>query len=191
MSDRDVWQARHAARPARGDPSPFVAEHVTHLAAGARGARALDVACGAGRHAALLAAHRFRTVALDAASEACRRVAREIPGVETVVADAAALPFRPSSFSVVVQTLFLDRPVVPRLLELLVPGGVLLVETFLRAQHEETGHPRLEFCLSPGELEHLCTTTSVPVRVLALREGRTSRGGQPVHLASIAVARSN
>ncbi len=191
MSDRDLWQARHAARPARGAPSPFVEEHVARLAVRARGARALDVACGAGRHTALLVAHGFRTVALDAASEACRRVAREIPGARPVVADAAALPFHLSTFAVIVKTLFLDRPVVPRLLELLVPGGVLLVETFLRAQHEATGHPRLEFCLAPGELERLCTATSVPVRVLALREGCTERGGEPVHLASIAVERSD
>jgi SAM-dependent methyltransferase len=190
VTGRDSWQARHAARPERPAPSPFVAELAAGVARSAPGARALDLACGSGRHAALLASHGFRTFALDVASAACRRVAAEIAGVHAVVADASALPFAPRTFDVVVQTLFLDRTVLPRLVELLAPGGVLIAETFLRAQHDATGHPRLEFCLAPGELVQLCTSSVVPVQVLAVREGPVERNGDAVHLASVAVRRT-
>jgi len=166
-----------------------VADHVARLAPARGAGRALDVACGAGRHTALLAAHGFRTFALDSASAACRRVAEEIAGVHAVVAEAAAPPFAPGSFDAIVQTLFLDRGALPRLLEFLSPGGTLLVETFLRAQHEATGHPRLEFCLAPGELVQLCTAGLVPVQVVEAREGCVDRGGEPIHLAALAVRR--
>jgi len=190
VSDRRTWQERHAARPERPPPSPFVVEHLARLASSARGARALDVACGSGRHTALLATYGFRTFALDAAPAACRRVADEIPGAHAVVADAGALPFAPQVFDVVVQTLFLDRAALPRLVELLAPRGVLIVETFLLAQHQTTGHPRAEFCLAPGELVQLCGAGVVPVQAVAVREGPVERDGGRVHLASVVVRRT-
>jgi len=190
VSDRERWQGRHAARPPRAAPSAFVREHVTQRARStARSGRALDVACGAGRHAALLAEAGFQTVAVDHAALACRRVADEVPGVRAVVADAGLLPFRARSFDLVVQTLFLDRTLFPKLLRLLAPGGLLLAETFLLAQHEATGHPRREFCLAPGELLTLVTGTDETVRVVAERAGPVATGDATSHLASIAVCK--
>jgi SAM-dependent methyltransferase len=185
--DRERWQERHRVQPERAAPSPFVARFVAQIAYGARGGRALDLACGAGRHAALLAQHGFRTVALDHASAACHRVVAELTEVDAVVADAAALPLRAASFTVIVVTLFLDRSVLPGLITLLAPGGVLLVETFLVAQHEATGHPRRDFCLEPGELVHLCTGDSA--RLLEAREGPITTASGIVQLSSLAVCK--
>lgn len=189
MSDRDRWQQRHAARPPRAAPSAFVQAQVTqHARSGGRG-RALDLACGSGRHAVLLAESGFETVAVDHAAQACRRVADDTPQVHAVVADASRLPFRATTFDVIVQTLFLDRSLFPTLLRLLTPGGLLVAETFLLAQHEETGHPRREFCLAPGELNALVTRTGEAVRVVAEREGPVARDDGILHLASIAVCK--
>ena len=189
MSERERWQARHLSNPTRPAPSPFVVRHVTQLATQRRGAHALDVASGSGRHAELLAAHGFRTVSVDHAAAACQRVARELTGVEAVVGDARKLPFQIAAFAVIVQTLFLEREIFPRLLALLAPGGVLLAETFLVAQHEATGHPRRDFCLAPGELVQLCTGAGVAVRVLETREGIVQTAGGATHLAAIAVCK--
>lgn len=189
MSDRERWQERHRGLPPRATPSRFVATHVTHQARSGPCGRALDVASGAGRHAALLSSLGYDTVAVDHASEACHRLAAEIPGTDPVVGDAVALPFRPASFGVVVQTLFLERTIFPDLLRLLVPGGLLVVETFLAAQHAATGHPRLDFCLAPGELRALATGTGVDVRVLDEREGPVPAGEGIAHLAAIAVCK--
>jgi SAM-dependent methyltransferase len=189
VSERDRWEERHRALPARSAPSAFVARHVARLGLRSRDGRALDVACGSGRHALLLAEHGFRTVAFDHASAACRRLAAEDARVQTVVADAARLPFRDTSFAVIVQTRFLDRAIVPDLLRLLVHGGLLLVETFLVAQHEATGHPRREFCLEAGELEALCRGTGIDVDVVDRHEGLTREGHDGAHLAAIAVCK--
>ena len=190
MSERGRWQERHHERPPRGAPSTFVARHAARLAARSPGARALDVACGSGRHAMLLLEHGFRTIAFDHASAACHRLAQEDPRVRTVIADAASLPFRDASFALVVQTRFLDRAIVPDLIRLLVRGGVLVVETFLVAQHDATGHPRRAFCLEPGELEVLCRNAGVPVDVLERSEGLTGDGADAAHLAAIAVCKT-
>lgn len=189
MSDRERWQARHAAHPGRAAPSAFVATHVTRRAQTGACGRALDLAAGAGRHTALLHAAGFETVALDHAIAACRRAVGEVPGASAVVADATRLPFRPGSFDVIVQTLFLERAIFPDLLRLLAPGGLLLVETFLVAQHEATGHPRLDFCLSPGELRSLLTHSGEPVQVLVEREGPVAQGNRIFHLASVAACK--
>jgi SAM-dependent methyltransferase len=189
VSDRDRWQQRHAGRPPRAAPSAFVQAQVTQLERDGRRGRALDLACGAGRHAALLAESGFETIAVDHASQACRRVAGDAPQVRAVVADAGRLPFRAATFDVIVQTLFLDRSLFPALLALLTRGGLLLAETFLLAQHEQTGHPRREFCLAPGELHALVTRTGEAVRVVAEREGPVASGESILHLASIAVCK--
>lgn len=186
--DRERWEERHRARPERGAPSPFVERQVARCAAAGAGRWALDLACGAGRHAALLARHGFRTVALDHAREAVVRLAAELPQVWPVLADARSLPFRARTFALVVQTLFLDRAALGATLDLLEPGGLLVVETFLVAQHDATGHPRREFCLQPGELVQLCTAGGA-ARVVETREGPAERSGRVVQLASVNVCK--
>lgn len=187
MSDRVRWDERHRARPERGAPSPFVARHAVRVAQRMPGTQALDLACGSGRHSILLAEQGFRTVALDHAATACHRLAADDVRVCAVVGDAAALPFRATTFALIVQTRFLDRAIVPDLLRLLVRDGELLIETFLVAQHEATGHPRREFCLEPGELERLCRTTAVAVEIVERHEGLVGHGSEAAHLAAIAV----
>jgi SAM-dependent methyltransferase len=186
--DRERWQERHRARPDRASPSAFVARHIERLAMERAGARALDLACGSGRHAALLRRHGFDTIVADRASAACQRVADELPAVRAVVADAGALPFRAATFGVIVQTLFLERAIFPALFTLLARGGMLIAETFLIAQHATTGHPRPEFCLAPGELLQLCRAAAA-VRVLEVHEGPVASAGGVNHLASIAACK--
>jgi SAM-dependent methyltransferase len=149
--------------------------------------RALDLACGGGRHTRLLVSHGFEVVAVDFAI-ACLRTVGGF-GAHAVQAYAELLPFAPASFDLVVQTCFLDRAILPHVVELVRPGGVVLIETFLRAQHEATGHPRLEFCLEPGELERLCQTAGPELALFDTDEGDVGSATHPRHLAGIAARR--
>jgi SAM-dependent methyltransferase len=163
-------------------PSPFVLEH---LAAAPPGL-ALDVACGAGRHALALA-HAGRVVeAIDRSPERCaalaRRAASERLAIRTICADLEHFPLPVGRYAVAVDTLYLDRALVPRLVRALAPGGLLLFETFTAAQLA-TGHPRnAAFVLAPGELLRL----AAGLRVVAYREGAAERDGRTVHLVSLA-----
>jgi SAM-dependent methyltransferase len=68
-----------------------------------RGARVLDVGCGAGRFAEIALAAGAHLVALDYSSavDACRANHRDAPNLNVVQGDVYALPFAPASFDFV------------------------------------------------------------------------------------------
>jgi SAM-dependent methyltransferase len=163
-------------------PSPFVVEHLPLAPAG----RAFDVACGAGRHALALGRLGRVVEAVDSSYARCRdlRAAALAEGlrVHVVCADLERWPLCRRRYAVIVNTLYLDRALVPGLIEALVPGGLLLFETFTAAQLA-SGHPRNPaFVLQPGELLRLASG----MRIVAHREGPVERDGRTVHLASLA-----
>jgi SAM-dependent methyltransferase len=148
--------------------------------------RALDVACGAGRHALAIARRGWPVDAVDRSwvrcSELGARARAEALGVRVVCADLERLPLVVARYALIVNTLYLDRALVPALVRALLPGGLFVFETFTSAQLA-TGHPRNPaFVLQPGEILRL----AAGLQVLAHREGPVEREGRIVHLASLA-----
>jgi SAM-dependent methyltransferase len=178
----------HATDP----PSPFVVAQEPALRAAARHGFVLDLACGRGRHARLLASWGLRVVALDRDRAALAALAAEAHasrlGIEPLRADAEAgcgLPFRPASFAAIVVTRFLFRPLAPALPALLRPGGLLVYETFTTRQRELGQGPRNPaFLLEPGELPRLFPELDL----LTAREQRRE-GPFPEWVASLAARR--
>jgi SAM-dependent methyltransferase len=168
-------------------PSPWVTEHLSLAPEGP----VLDVACGAGRHALWMARAGRRVHAIDRDVARCVTLAADaararLP-LDVVCADLEQLPLPRRHYAVVVNTLYLDRGLIPQLIDALMPDGLLLFETFVIEQLA-TGHPRNPaFVLGPNELLDL-----VPgVRVLDYREGPVTRDGTIVHLASLAARASH
>jgi SAM-dependent methyltransferase len=153
--------------------SPWLLDCASLLPAGGR---ALDVACGRGRHALLLAAAGFEVTACDHDREALTvldaRARKRGLSVLTRTIDLEArdpdLPDLGSeTFALVVVFRYLHRPLFPTLQQALAPGGVLVYETFTRAQAAR-GHPRNpRFLLEEGELSGLVA----PLEVLRSEEG--------------------
>ncbi len=139
-------------------PSPFVVRHRETLQARGRTGLCLDLACGRGRHARLLAEWGLRVVGLDRNRDSLDTLAG-VPGIEVVAGDAEdarGLPFRPGSFALLVVTRFLDRSRCGAWAELLAPGGLLLYETFRDRQRELGSGPRNPaFLLGENELPTL------------------------------------
>jgi SAM-dependent methyltransferase len=83
------------------------------------------------------------------------REIRVIPGARFIrvdLEDGSPWPFAGERFEGVVVTNYLHRPLLPRLLESLAPGGVLIYETFMLG-NERFGKPsNPRFLLRPGEL---------------------------------------
>ena len=107
----------------------------------------LDVASGAGRHAAFFAERGLEVIAVD-------REAQMIPGVQFVRADieSGPWPFAGKRFAAIIVTNYLHRPLFAVLEEALADGGVLLYETFM-VGNERFGRPsNPAFLLEPGEL---------------------------------------
>ena len=178
------------SRPSRA--SAFVLGHRADLAATAALGPAADVACGRGRHAVELARAGLRVVALDRSREALSELARESAAaalpVHPVRADlesGSGIPLRPASCGAVVVTRYLHRPLCRQLVELLVPGGLLLYETFTRAQANlPYGLENPAFLLEPGELPALFPGLSVVTAEEGLFED-----GRPWELARLLARR--
>ncbi|MGQ0677715.1 MAG: class I SAM-dependent methyltransferase [Rhodospirillales bacterium] len=131
-------------------PSPWVTRFAGLVP---RGGVVLDLACGGGRHARHFLGLGHPVVAVD----------RDIAGVadlkgrgdvELVLADLenAPWPFGRQSFPGVVVTNYLWRPLLPRIVAAVAPGGALIYETFARG-NERFGRPsNPDFLLNDGEL---------------------------------------
>jgi SAM-dependent methyltransferase len=151
-------------------PAPWLTDHHALLPAGGD---ALDVACGHGRHALWLAGRGFRTLAVDrdaGAVEMVRRAAADegLPlAAEVRDLEGAAVDLPARRFSVIVVVHYLHRPLMPTLIEAVAPGGVLVYETFTRAQAARGRPTNPAFLLEPGELPQLVA----PLEVLRTREG--------------------
>lgn len=156
-SDRERWNEKHAAASddELREPDPFVVEALDHLASiGVAAGRALDLACGRGRHALELARRGWRTTAWDvspvALAEVEARARAEGLSVATRAVDVRADEPPVEPFDLIVVVNFLDRALLDRLDARVRPAGHLLITTFTT---ERPGtRPPLDYCLRPGEL---------------------------------------
>jgi rhodanese-related sulfurtransferase len=156
------WTGPRVHEPSEiAGPSPWLLANV-HLAP--RGARTLDVACGRGRHALLLAAAGYSVRALDRDPGLVARLnglarRQQLPlDAEVRDLEGAGADLGAEEWELVLLFDCLPRPLFPSLVRALKPGGVLLCET----------------CgpLEPGELARLVR----PLEVLRQREG--GKGGR-------------
>lgn len=131
-------------------PSAWVARWADRVPAGGR---LLDLACGAGRHACYFAARGHPVEAVDRDPAMLARLGG-VAGVGARCADleSGPWPYEDDRFAGIVVVHYLHRPLFPRLLAALAPGGVLIYETF-SAGNERFGRPsNPDFLLEPGEL---------------------------------------
>jgi SAM-dependent methyltransferase len=135
----------------------------------------LDLACGGGRHARLLAGLGHTVIALDRDADALARIeAGEHGDAITTVdydleAPGAAWPFAPHSLSGIVVVNYLYRPLLPPMLASLAADGILIYETFARG-NELFGKPsNPDFLLMPSELMGLAGRAGL--RVLGFEDG--------------------
>jgi SAM-dependent methyltransferase len=129
-------------------PSPWIVRFAHLVPAGGP---VLDLACGRGRHLRWFAGRGHPVVGVDRDPQALAG----LQGVgEVLQADLenGPWPLAGRQFAAVVVTNYLWRPLFPRILEAVAPGGVLLHETFALG-NETVGKPsRPDFLLAPGEL---------------------------------------
>lgn len=131
--------------------------------------RALDLACGGGRHARYLAAQGFEVHAVDkqlppldlGPGVLFEQMDLELPGIE----DNWPLPAL--AYDLVVVTNYLYRPTFGYVLASLKPQGVLIYETFMDGNAQFGSPKNPDFLLRPGELLEL----TKPLQVLAFEQG--------------------
>src|SRR6202140_1685518 len=146
------WDAKHQAAAGETPPEPasFVRELLPLLPTGP----ALDLACGTGRHTLLLASRGQAVTAVDGsgvALDVLERRARELRNgvnrirdrnhvvgssreIQLVQADLEHATLPVSSFSLILCVHYLQRSLFAAMQAALLPGGMLLFETYTRGQ---------------------------------------------------------
>ena len=134
--------------PPISSPSPWVDRFIGLVR---KDGAVLDLACGSGRHVALIAGRGHRVTAVD------RDVSRlaadaELEIVEADLEGEFPWPLPGRRFDGIVVANYLHRPLFPVLIDSLSSGGVLIYETFA-VGNEKSGRPRNpDFLLRNGEL---------------------------------------
>jgi len=185
------WNAKHRAAELEppAEPAEFVRELLPLLPLGP----ALDLACGTGRHTLLLASRQQPVTAVDSSDvaleilarraqashyavsriERAARLAHRQHGIQIWHANLEEVNLPSQAFSLVVCVNYLQRSLFPQIERALIPGGVLLFETYTVAQLEFAGGPRNpKYLLESGELR----TAFPALRSLFYRELRAGKG---------------
>ncbi len=158
------WNQRYQIETRIPAPCPVITAY-THLLP-TRGT-ALDLACGLGANAILLARCGLETYAWDYAETAIQQL--EINArtqhvqIHTEVRDVIVSPPLPNTFDVIVVCHFLERGLVPILIQALKPNGLLFYQTFTRTFISEGGPKNPEFRLAENELLRLFTDLQIRV----------------------------
>lgn len=190
---QNKWDAKYReGAPAAPEPSAIVTELLPLVPRGV----ALDVACGTGRHALLLARLGHTVTAVDAsgvalelveaqareasiaterlgAADLSRAQRRSGAGLRIVQADLEDTELPEAVFDLILCIHYLQRSLFGRIERALRPGGMLLFETFTRAQLELAGGPRNpEYLLENYELR-----SAFPgLKTIFYRELRAEKG---------------
>ncbi len=156
ISQLEKWNRRHREAEHEGQPAQVLLRNLRLLP---EEGRALDLACGRGASALLLAEHGLETHAWDFSPVALERleaaaVSRGL-SLHTQVRDVVASPPEPESFDVILVSFFLERKLVPHLVSALRPGGIIYYQTFTREVYLGRGPSTPEWRLEKNELLHL------------------------------------
>jgi tellurite methyltransferase len=148
----EQWNQRYrAGEQLFTEPSPLITRYSRELEPG----RALDLACGAGRHSLYLAKQGWQVMAVDGsplAIEILHERAREQKlNVDARVADLEHSEFEiePGAYDLISDCYYLQRSLIPKMQSGVRPGGIVVAIVHLADSDQPQGTPTRA---RPGEL---------------------------------------
>jgi 2-polyprenyl-3-methyl-5-hydroxy-6-metoxy-1,4-benzoquinol methylase len=163
MSNNEIqWNARYQNKPILPPPCQVLQQHTYLLP---QLGRALDLACGLGANALLLAQQGLETEAWDYAETALQqlqvRAQQQQLTIKTVVRDVVTFPPEKQCFDVIVVCHFLERTLFPHLINALKPQGLLFYQTFTQVKINDAGPRHMAYRLAENELLQLASNLSI------------------------------
>ena len=149
------WDERYqSGEHGNDEPHPLVVRAASLFTPG----RALDVVCGAGRHALLLVERGWQVTAVDASSVAIEmlqtRAAERGLEIDARVADLECGEFiiEPNAYELIVMTCYLQRDLFPAIRAGVKPGGAVVAVIALADDDPQVKPMNPAFLLRAGEL---------------------------------------
>ena len=158
-SDRERWNQRYRAGAYDFEPTAWLVDRGSLLRPGRPAARALDLACGAGRNALYLAGLGYRVDAWDISDAALdllraelerRRAMGQSPAIAPLRVDLETASLPASAYDLVLTINFLERSLFASMAAALRSDGWLVVQTLMRRAAADDRNPA--YLLEPGEL---------------------------------------
>ena len=144
--DRLKWNRKHRLTGPGVSPAAAVEKYL-HLA---RPGRALDIAAGSGRNAVFLAGKGFAVDAVDISDVGLHMFAGSHANIFALCADLETYEIAAHRYSLIININYLNRRLFPYIQAGLVPGGLLIFETFLNRPGYQPQKP-----FSPEHIDHL------------------------------------
>ncbi|MEA3372794.1 MAG: methyltransferase domain-containing protein [Campylobacterota bacterium] len=150
IEDKVRWNQKYKSCAMPGYVAPVVKNYLKYANVG----RALDIACGTGRHTNYLAEHGYSVDAVDISDYALSQIPFS-DKIRTIEADLDGYEIPKESYDLIINCNFLERNHFPMMIEALKPAGLLIFETFLEAEGEGFHQPsNPDFLLKHNELLH-------------------------------------
>lgn len=150
VEDKQKWNKKYQNGPVPDKPVKLITDFA-HLSTGTK---ALDIACGMGRHSKYLASVGFDVDALDISSVAINTL-QNIPHIHAKEVDFDTHTFLKEHYDLIVCTFFLKRELFPQMINALNEGGVLIYETFVYHPDNQQVPSQRSYLLEEGELERI------------------------------------
>jgi SAM-dependent methyltransferase len=157
------------------EPSPLLRMAIENIEPG----RALDIACGVGRHAIFLAEHGWHVTAVDSSRvgiEILQQRAREASvAVEARIADLESGKFQiePGTYDLICVFYYLQRDLFSPIRAGVGPGGTIVAAIHLNDGKQDAKPANPAFLLERGELKQLFADWEITY----YREGESDEGG--------------
>ena len=148
QEDKERWNEKYQNNQIPDEPIKLIKEYATL----ATGNKALDIACGMGRHSKFLASKGFEVDALDISSVAIATL-EGLAHIHAKEVDFDTYTLPQERYDLIVCTYFLERKLFPQMVEALKPNGIILLETFLHDENNERIPSNPDFLLQKGEIE--------------------------------------
>jgi len=149
QEDKVRWDEKYSKKTKiPEDPIDLVVQYAKL----APGKKALDLACGMGRHSKYLVSQGFEVDALDISSVAISHL-QGLEHIDAKEVDFDSFTLPKETYDLIVCVYFLKRSLFDQMIDALKPNGILLMETFLHNEENEREPSNPAFLLNEGELE--------------------------------------
>ncbi len=154
--DRIKWNEKYKNTPKLledREPSIKLIEAIKHT----KGNKALDIACGAGKNSIYLARNNFFIDSMDISDIALKTLDKKgYKNINTIQIDLEEeFVLNKNSYDIIVQTNFLDRTIIPKLINSLKKDGIIFIETYMHHSSNEKEPSNSNFLLKQKELQKL------------------------------------